>query len=110
MLTAPALALMLMTAGFAQPQERAAVMDYMWGESRFQVCAYSWRGEGLIGVAGVMRRRLHEYARMSGCVPAQVQIAFLAHEWPRLYPACAQRFAAGDLRTFKRCWGLGHRR
>ncbi len=109
MIAAPALALMLMTAGFAQPQANE-IVHYAIGESRLQVCAHSWRGEGLIGVAGVMRKRLHDYARMSGCVPAPVQIAFLAHEWPRSYPTCARRFAAGALRVFKRCWGLGHRR
>ena len=109
MIAAPALALMLMTAGFAPPQAQA-IVHYAIGESRLQVCAHSWRGEGLIGVAGVMRRKLHDYARMSGCVPAPVQIAFLVREWPLSYPECSARFAAGDLRAFKRCWGLGHRR
>jgi hypothetical protein len=108
-MTAPVLALMLLTAGFAQPQAKA-IVAYAYGESRLQVCAHSWRGEGLIGVAGVMRKRLHDYARMSGCVPAKVQIAFLAHEWPKSYPTCAERFRAGVLSAFKRCWGKGHRR
>jgi len=107
--TAPVLALMLMTAGFGQPQARE-IVRYAYGERRLQPCAHSRMGEGLIGVAGVMRRKLHEYARMSGCVPAKVQIAFMAHEWPRLYPACSRRFAAGELRVFRLCWGKGHQR
>ena len=108
-MTAPALALMLMASGFGQPQAKE-IVHYAIGESRLQVCARSWMGEGLIGVAGKMRRKLHDYARMSGCVPAQVQIAFLAHEWPQLYPACSAKFRAGDLPAFRRCWGRGHQR
>ena len=111
-MTAFALSAMLMASGFVHAPQRAEVMRYMWGESRYQPCAHSRMGEGLIGVAGVMRRRLHEYAHVAAghCVPARVQIAFLAHEWPRLYPACARRFNAGDLSAFHRCWGKGHRR
>jgi hypothetical protein len=109
MIAPAALTIMLLTAGFAQPQAKA-IVAYAVGESRLHVCAHSWRGEGLIGVAGVMRRRLHDYAHMSGCVPAKVQIAFMAHEWRRSYPECAQRFAAGELWRFRHCWGKGHRR
>lgn len=107
---APAiLAAMLLTAGFGQPQAHA-IIHSAWLESRLDPCASSKLGEGLIGVAGVMRRKLHDYARMSGCVPAKVQIAFLAHEWPKEYPTCARRFAAGQLHLFRHCWGKGHRR
>ena len=110
-MTAFALSAMLMASGFAQPQAKA-IVHYAVGESRLQVCAHSWMGEGLIGVAGKMRRRLHEYARvpLGHCVPAETQIAFLAHEWPRLYPVCARKFAAGEAAAFRRCWGRGHRR
>ncbi len=108
-MTAPALIARLLAAGFAQPQAQA-IERYSYGESRLVVCATSWMGEGLIGVAGVMRRRLHEDAHTSGCVPAEAQIAFLAREWPKLYPGCARRFAAGALGLFKRCWGRGRGR
>jgi hypothetical protein len=27
--------------------------------------------------------------------------------WPQYYPRCAARFAAGDLRAFHKCFGLG---
>jgi hypothetical protein len=102
------LALLLATGVFAPPQA-GAIVDYAWGESRLQPCAHSWSGKGLIGVAGTMRRRLRA-AEGPGCVSAERQIDFLAREWPRLYPACAARFAAGDLRAFKRCWGRGGQR
>ncbi len=107
-MTAFALFAMLLTAGFAPPQAKA-VVHYAWLESRLQPCAHSRMGEGLIGVAGKMRRKLHEYARMSGCVPAQVQIAFLAREWPKNYAKCAARFNAGELWRFRFCWGKGYR-
>lgn len=108
-MTAPVLALMLMASGFAAPQAKA-ITHYSWIESRLDHCAHSRLGEGLFGVAGAMRRTAHESAGVGGCIPVSEQIAFMAREWPRLYPVCAKRFAAGDLAAFKRCWGRGHRR
>lgn len=111
MITIPAsaLTLMLLAAGFAPPQARA-VVAYSWGESRLQPCANSVMGEGLFGVAGLMRRAAHADAHVVGCIPVETQVAFMAREWPRLYPECSARFAAGDLGAFRWCWGLGHRR
>jgi len=111
MIAASALTLMLTVAGFAPPQAQT-IVRYAYGESRLDHCAYSRLGEGLIGVAGVMRKRLHRFAHVppADCVPATAQIAFLAREWPKNYAYCSARFNAGELWRFRSCWGKGHRR
>jgi hypothetical protein len=109
MTAAALLSLLLATGLFGRPQAEA-ILAYSWGESRFDPCARSRMGEGLIGVAGTLRRLLHREVGTAGCVSPEAQVAFLARHWPALYPECAARFDAGDLGAFRRCWGRGHRR
>jgi hypothetical protein len=113
-MTAPALIALLMAVGFGEPQAKA-IADYSHsqanadqdGERRFDPCATSWMGDGLFGLTRQLRRDLHIEAGTNGCVPPEAQVAFIAHAWPQYYPHCAERFAAGDLRAFRRCFGLG---
>ena len=67
-------------------------------------------GDGLFGLTRQLRRDLHDEAGTRGCVSAEEQVAFVARVWPEYYPHCAERFAAGDLRAFRRCFGLGEER
>jgi hypothetical protein len=107
-MTAPALIALLIGAGFAQPQAEAiAVYSNSQSGQQLDPCASSWMGDGLFGLTRQLRRDLHRQAGTQGCVPAQQQVQFVAHVWPQYYPRCAARFAAGDLRAFSRCFGLG---
>lgn len=118
-MTGPALSLMLLAAGYSPPQAQA-ILSYSWQESRFDPCASSWRGEGLFGVSRTLRGELRRYSlskrtqavagSRKDCIPAEVQVAYLAEAFPRHYPACAKRFAQGDLTAFRRCWGEGRGR
>jgi hypothetical protein len=99
------MALLFATGIFGEPQS-AAVADYMQRESTLNPCASSWRGESLLGVAGVMRKRFHNDLG-AGCASIPRQIEWLAHNWPKLYPKCREKFDAGDLKAFDRCWGRG---
>jgi hypothetical protein len=110
-MTAPALIALLIGAGFAQPQA-AAIAVYSQSQAgldqeRMDPCARSWMGDGLFGLTQQLRRDLHREAGTPGCVPPEVQVSFVARVWPQYYPHCAARFAAGDLRAFSRCFGLG---
>jgi hypothetical protein len=113
-MTAPALIALLIAAGFGQ-QQAAAIVDYshsqsgidQQGERQLDPCATSWMGDGLFGLTRQLRRDLHREAGTAGCVPAAAQVGFIARAWPEYYPHCAARFAAGDLRAFRRCFGLG---
>ncbi len=107
-MTAPALIALLIGAGFAQPQAQA-IMAYSKTQAGPSIdpCASSWMGDGLFGLTRQLRRDLHHEAGTSGCVPAREQVAFVARVWPEYYPHCAERFAAGDLKAFRRCFGLG---
>jgi hypothetical protein len=107
-MTAPALIALLIGAGFAQPQAEAIAV-YMKSQAGEDMdpCATSWMGDGLFGLTRQLRRDLHREAGTSGCVSAEQQVAFVARVWPQYYPNCAARFAAGDLRAFRRCFGLG---
>jgi len=105
-MTGASLALMLMAAGFGAPQSRA-IVAYSFNESRLDACASSWMGDGLFGVTRGLRRALHREAGTGGCVPAEIQVRFLAREFPLHYPRCAARFAAGALGDFAECWGKG---
>jgi len=110
-MTAPALIALLIAAGFAQPQAQAIAV-YSQSQAgldpdTMDPCARSWMGDGLFGLTQQLRRDLHREAGTNGCVPAEQQVAFVARVWPHYYPRCAARFAAGDLRAFRRCFGLG---
>jgi hypothetical protein len=113
-MTAPALIALLMAAGFAQPQA-VAIEAYSHtqagadqdGERLLDPCASSWMGDGLFGLTRDLRRDLHAQAGTNGCIAAEQQVAFVARAWTTYYPHCAARFAAGDLRAFARCFGLG---
>lgn len=100
---------LLLNAGFAAPQA-GAVLAYAAIESRLDPCASSRLGDGLFGVTGDLRRTEHREAGAAGCVAPEFQVGFMARQWPRRYPECARRFAAGDLAAFRRCWGKGRRR
>jgi hypothetical protein len=107
-MTAPALIALLIGAGFAQPQAQAiAAYSQTQAGPGIDPCARSWMGDGLFGLTRQLRRDLHEEAGTQGCVSAQTQVAFVARVWPLYYPHCAERFAAGDLKAFRRCFGLG---
>jgi len=111
MMTAPALIALLMGAGFAHPQA-AAIAVYSQSQAgvdheTMDPCAQSWMGDGLFGLTRQLRRDLHREAGTQGCVSAEQQVAFVAKVWPQYYPHCAERFANGDLRAFRRCFGLG---
>jgi len=111
-MTAPALIALLIGAGFAQPQARA-IAAYSQTQAagseqeEMDPCATSWMGDGLFGLTRQLRRDLHREAGTNGCVRPEQQVAFVARVWPQYYPRCASRFAAGDLRAFARCFGLG---
>lgn len=99
---------LLLGVGFAHPQAEAITV-YAQSQSGDQLdpCARSWMGDGLFGVTQVLRRNMHKEAGTRGCVSPVQQVQFLARAWPKHYPNCAVRFAGGDLRAFRRCWGLG---
>jgi hypothetical protein len=105
---APALVALLLAVGLAEPQARAIVV-YSASQSGAELdpCATSSLGDGLFGLTQGLRRDLHREAGTAGCIAPELQVRFLAHAWPSHYPACAARFAAGDLRAFRRCFGLG---
>jgi hypothetical protein len=107
-MTAPALIALLIGAGFAQPQAQA-IADYSQTQAGNELdpCASSWMGDGLFGLTRILRRDLHREAGTQGCVPPMQQVAYVARVWPQYYPHCAAQFAAGDLRAFRRCFGLG---
>jgi hypothetical protein len=110
-MTAPTLIALLIGAGFAQPQA-AAIAAYSQtqagvDETQMDPCATSWMGDGLFGLTQQLRRDLHREAGTKGCVSAERQVAYVARVWPQYYPRCAARFAAGDLRAFHKCFGLG---
>src|ERR1700683_2167406 len=112
-MTAPAL-VALIAAGFGQPQAVATEayphsqsgIDQN-GERLLDPCAKSWMGDGLFGLTRALRRDLHREAGIAGCVPAAAQVSFIARAWPEYYPHCAARFAAGELRAFYCCLGVG---
>jgi len=114
MLTTSALIALLVSVGFPEPQAKA-IETYSHsqsgadinGERLLDPCAKSWMGDGLFGLTQELRRSLHEEAGTRDCVPPELQVRFLVHAWPEHYPNCAARFAAGDLRVFRRCFGLG---
>jgi hypothetical protein len=107
-MTAPALIALLMAVGFGKPQAEAiAVYSHSQSGSELDPCASSWMGDGLFGLTQQLRYDLHRQAGTPGCVAPEQQVAFVAHAWPQYYPRCAARFAAGDLRAFSRCFGLG---
>lgn len=126
-MTAAALSLMLLSAGFQQPQAdtiHAFMCRATCGDRNpahrltadLNPCANSRYGEGLVDVTRTLRGELHRFASLTvqavagsreGCIPAEVQIAFLKEAFPRHYPNCAKRFDAGDLAAFQRCWGAG---
>ncbi|HWD59016.1 MAG TPA: hypothetical protein VG308_12085 [Stellaceae bacterium] len=107
-MTASALIALLIGAGFAQPQAEAiAVYTQTQAGDDMDPCARSWMGDGLFGLTQDLRRGLHREAGTRGCVAPEQQVAYVARVWPELYPHCAARFAAGDLRAFRRCFGLG---
>jgi hypothetical protein len=110
-MTAPALIALLIGAGFAQPQAEAiaaySLTQARIDEEEMDPCATSWMGDGLFGLTQRLRRDLHAEAGTKGCVSAEQQVAFVARVWPQYYPRCAVRFAAGDLRAFRKCFGLG---
>jgi hypothetical protein len=110
-MTAPALIALLIGAGFAQPQAEAiaAYSQTQAGvdQEEMDPCARSWMGDGLFGLTQQLRRDLHREAGTQGCVSAEQQVAFVARVWPQYYPRCSARFAAGDLRAFRKCFGLG---
>ena len=114
MVTASALIALLVSAGFSQPQAKA-IENYVHsqagvdadGERLMDPCATSWMGDGLFGLTRSLRRSLHAEARTSGCVAPETQVQFVVHAFPEHYPHCAARFDAGDLRAFRRCFGLG---
>jgi len=109
-MTAPALIALLIAVGFGEPQARA-IADYSGTQSgpKLDACAKSPMGDGLFGLTRQLRRDLHREAGTQGCVAPDAQVAFIAQAWPRYYPHCAARFAAGDLHAFRRCFGLGER-
>lgn len=129
----------LLLATWPQPQAQAVLlyMEREAGVDRHNLisgpldpCAYSRLGEGLVGVTGNLRGELHRFAigqagasragseqsrssahaNSMSCIPAQVQIAYLAWAFPLHYPNCAARFAQGDLSALDRCWGKGRGR
>jgi len=113
-MTAPALIALLVSAGFAEPQayaiEKYAVTQAGYeidGEHILDPCAKSWMGDGLFGLTRELRRSMHAEAGTRGCVSAEDQVRFITHAFPEHYPNCAARFVAGDLRAFRRCFGLG---
>ena len=110
-MTAPALIALLLAAGFAKPQAQA-IATYSQTQAgvdqdTLDPCARSWMGDGLFGLTQDLRRELHREAGTKGCVSADQQVAYVARVWPEYYPRCAARFAAGDLRAFRKCFGLG---
>jgi hypothetical protein len=107
-MTAPALIALLLGVGFQEPQAQA-IAEYSSSQAGEQLdpCATSSMGDGLFGLTQQLRRQLHREAGTHGCVPAAMQVNFIAHAWPEHYPNCAARFARGDLRAFARCFGLG---
>jgi hypothetical protein len=110
--TAAALTALLLTA-WPAPQA-AEIHRYMVDATGKQLdhCARSRTGEGLVDATGALRRELHEFSGLPAttCVPAADQVRYLAVAFPRHYPKCALRFAAGDLAAFRRCWGWGRSR
>ncbi len=107
-MTAPALIALLVGVGFQQPQAEAiAVYSASQAGRQLDPCATSSMGDGLFGLTQQLRRDLHREAGTSGCVPAERQVNFIARAWPKHYPNCAARFARGDLRAFRKCFGLG---
>jgi hypothetical protein len=110
-MTAPALIALLIGVGFAQPQAKAIAVYSLsqagLNQDELDPCATSWMGDGLFGLTRQLRRGLHREAGTQGCVPAVQQVQFVARVWREYYPHCAARFAAGDLRAFRRCFGLG---
>src|ERR1700691_3539147 len=110
-MTAPALIALLIGVGFAQPQAEAIAIYSQTqaglDEDEMDPCARSWMGDGLFGLTQQLRRDLHREAGTNGCVSPEQQVQFVARAWPHGYPNCAARFAAGDLRAFRRCFGLG---
>jgi hypothetical protein len=107
-MTAPSLIALLIGAGFAQPQAQAiTVYSQTQSGDELDPCATSWMGDGLFGLTQDLRRDLHHEAGTRGCVSPEQQVQFVARVWPQYYPHCAERFAAGDLRAFRRCFGLG---
>jgi hypothetical protein len=110
-MTAPALIALLIGVGFAQPQAEAIAVYSLsqagLDQEEMDPCAKSWMGDGLFGLTQRLRRDLHREAGTTGCVPPEAQVSFVARVWPQYYPRCAARFAAGDLRAFRRCFGLG---
>lgn len=113
-MTASALIALLVSVGFAEPQAHAiehyAVSQAGYetdGEDILDPCAKSWMGDGLFGLTKDLRRSMHAEAGTRGCVPPEEQVRFIAHAWPEYYPNCAAKFAAGNLRLFSKCFGLG---
>lgn len=96
------------------PPQAAAVHAYMVQATgpKLDVCANTSTGEGLGDLTGKLRGELHRFARVprNRCVPAELQVAFLAHAFPKHYPVCARKFTAGDLGALQRCWGEGRSR
>lgn len=134
-MTAAALSLMLLTAGYP-PAQADAVHAFMCRATcsdrnpahrltaDLNPCANSRLGEGLVDATRGLRRELHRYAagiasgpvsavrraerpNAGSCVPPEIQIAFLKEAFPRHYPRAAARFAAGDLSAFQSAWGNG---
>jgi len=113
-MTAPALIALLVSVGFSEPQAQA-IENYAVSQAGYQIdgehildpCAKSWMGDGLFGLTQELRRSMHAEAGTKGCVSAEGQVQFLAHAWPEHYPNCAAKFDAGNLRVFKKCFGLG---
>jgi hypothetical protein len=107
-MTAPALIALLIGVGFSEPQAKA-ITDYSSSQAGQQLdpCATSWMGDGLFGLTQQLRRQMHREAGTPGCVPAAAQVNFIARAWREHYPNCAARFADGDLRAFRKCFGLG---
>ena len=107
-MTAPALIALLVGVGFPPPQAEAiAVYSSSQAGQQLDPCATSSMGDGLFGLTQRLRHDLHREAGTTGCVPAAAQVNFIAHAWPEHYPNCDARFARGDLRAFRKCFGLG---
>ena len=103
-------------AGFAPPQAEAIshfaytathLGTHYSFDAELDECASSWRGEGLVDATGGLRKRLHADTGYAGCVPAAVQIEWLARTWPALCPHSANLFNAGKLDEFRSAWGRG---
>lgn len=115
-MTVAAALFLLANAGFAEPQAHEIARYFsqathgpgkVTAETQLNPCAASRYGEGLVDVTGQLRKQLHRDTGISGCVPGDAQIAWLAHAWPTLCPRMAAKFAAGDLTAFQRGWGYG---